>query len=49
MLYDVPVKRAEADIAVETRDFMHIEEIIYRLTATVFLTRRLDDTASEMD
>ena len=49
MFYDVPVKRAEADIVVETRDSAHIEEIISRLTAAGFRTRRLDDTASEMD
>ena len=48
MSYDVPVKRAEADIVVETRDSAHIEEIINRLTAAGFRTRRLDDTASEM-
>lgn len=49
MFYDVPVKRAEADIVVETRDSAHIEEIISRLTTAGFPTRRLDDTASEMD
>ncbi|MGB0555461.1 MAG: hypothetical protein ACPGQV_23360 [Alphaproteobacteria bacterium] len=48
MFYDVPVKRAETDIVVETRDFPHIEEIINRLTAAGFQTRCLDDTASEM-
>ena len=48
MFYDVPVKRAEADIVVETRDPAHIEEIINWLTAAGFRTRRLDDTASEM-
>ncbi|MBT5499088.1 MAG: threonine ammonia-lyase [Alphaproteobacteria bacterium] len=48
MFYDVPVKRAEADIVMETRDAAHIEEIIDRLTAAGFRTRRLDDTASEM-
>ena len=48
MSYDVPVKRAEADIVVETRDSAHIEEIINRLTAAGFRTRRLDDTVSEM-
>ena len=46
MFYDVPVKRAEVDIVVETRDSPHIEEIINRLTAAGFQTRRLDNTAS---
>ena len=46
MFYDVPVKRAEVDIVVETRDPPHIEEIINRLTAAGFQTRRLDNTAS---
>lgn len=47
MFYDVPVKRAEADIVVETRDSAHIEEIINRLTAAGYRTRRLDDTTSD--
>jgi len=48
IFYHVPVKRADADIVIETRDSAHIEEIINRLTAAGFRTRRFDDTASEM-
>lgn len=47
MFYDVPVKLAEADIVVETRDSAHIQEIVDHLTAAGYRTRRLDDTASE--
>ena len=47
MFYDVPAKRTEVDIVVETRDSAHVEEIINRLSAAGFNTRRLDDTASE--
>ena len=45
MFFDVPVKQAEADIAVETRDEEHVKEIIAALTADGFPTRRLGDTA----
>jgi threonine dehydratase len=45
MFFDVPVKQAEADIAVETRDEEHVEEIVAALTADGFPTRRLGDTA----
>ncbi len=45
MFFDVPVKQAEADIVVETRDEDHVEEIIAALTADGFPTRRLVDTA----
>ncbi|MDH3700792.1 MAG: threonine ammonia-lyase [Alphaproteobacteria bacterium] len=45
MFFDVPVKQAEADIVVETRDEEHVEEIIAALTADGFPTRRLGDTA----
>jgi threonine dehydratase len=46
MFYDVPVKLAEADVVVETRDESHIQEIIDRLAAAGFPTVRLDDTAT---
>jgi len=49
MFYDVPVKRAEADIVVESRDSAHVEEIISRLTAAGFRTRRLDHKTTETD
>tara|TARA_B100000459_G_C8501847_1_gene167719 strand:+ start:9 stop:611 length:603 start_codon:yes stop_codon:yes gene_type:complete len=47
IFYDVPAKRTEVDIVVETRDSAHVEEIIKRLSSGGFNTRRLDDTASE--
>ena len=46
MFYDVPVKLAEADVIVETRDESHIQDIIARLAAAGFPTVRLDDTAT---
>ncbi len=45
MFFDVPVKQAEADVIVETRDAPHVEEIIDRLEAAGFPTTRLSDTA----
>lgn len=45
LFFDVPVKQAEADIVVETRDADHVEEIIAALTADGFPTWRLGDTA----
>ena len=47
MFYDVPAKRTEVDIVLETKDSAHVEEIINCLSAGGFNTRRLDDTASE--
>ena len=41
MFYDVPVRRAELDAVVETRDAEHAEEIIRRLREAGFPTRRL--------
>jgi threonine dehydratase len=46
MFYDVPVKRAELDAVVETRDADHAAEIISRLTSVGFPTRRLHDDTS---
>lgn len=45
MFFDVPVKHAEADFVLETRDSDHVEEIIDRLEAAGFPTSRLSDTA----
>ncbi len=45
MFYDVPVKHAEADFVLETRDAEHVEEIIGRLEAAGFPTARLSGTA----
>jgi threonine dehydratase len=44
MFYDVPLKLAEVDAVVETRDDSHAQEIISRLEAAGFPTRRLLDT-----
>lgn len=46
LFFDVPVKQAEADIVLETRDSDHIQEIIERLNAEGFPTWRLGDTAT---
>ncbi len=43
MFYDVPVKLAELDAVVETRDSEHVEEIVARLAEGGFPTRRLQD------
>jgi threonine dehydratase len=45
MFFDVPVKQAEADVVLETRDSAHVEEIINRLQAAGFPTSRLSGTA----
>lgn len=44
MFYDVPLKLAELDAVVETRDDAHAQEIIAKLGAAGFRTRRLLDT-----
>lgn len=44
MFYDVPLKLAELDAVVETRDDEHAREIIARLGEAGFPTRRLLDT-----
>ena len=45
LFFDVPVKRAEADIVVETRDTAHVEEIIAQLQSAGFPTRWLGNSA----
>jgi len=47
MFYDVPVKLAEADIVLESRDSEHVKAIITRLAEAGFRARRLDDTMSD--
>ena len=47
MFHDVPAKETELDVVVETRDEDHIRELIDRLTAGGFDTRRLSDTARQ--
>ncbi len=49
LFYDVPVKLTEADIVIETRDANHVRDIVTRLIAAGFPTRRLDDTAAHGD
>ncbi|MDA0329813.1 MAG: pyridoxal-phosphate dependent enzyme [Gemmatimonadetes bacterium] len=46
MFYDVPVRRAELDVVVETRDPGHGDEIIRRLAEAGFPTRRLHEDRS---
>tara|TARA_Y100000588_G_scaffold142576_1_gene156601 strand:- start:517 stop:792 length:276 start_codon:yes stop_codon:yes gene_type:complete len=43
LFYDVPLKLAELDVVVETRDAAHSQEIIERLEAIGFPPRKLDD------
>lgn len=44
MFAHVPVKRAELDVVVETRDVAHAETIVARLEEAGFRARRLTDT-----
>ncbi len=44
---DVPVKRADLDAVIETRDADHLKEIIGRLQASGFAVRRLGNTAAD--
>jgi threonine dehydratase len=45
LFFDVPVKQAEADIVLETRDREHGDHIVERLNEAGFPTWRLEDTA----
>ena len=45
LFHDVPVKLAELDIVVETRDDGHAHEIVTRLESSGFRTRMMQDTA----
>ncbi len=44
MFYDVPVKNAELDIMVETRDHAHVQDILTRLNAAGFKSKLLQAT-----
>jgi threonine dehydratase len=44
---DVPVKRADLDAVIETRDRVHLGEIVRRLEASGFLVRQLGNTAAD--
>ena len=45
MFYDVPVKNAELDIMVETRDYDHVQAVLTRLNAAGFKSKLLSDIA----
>ena len=47
LFYDVPVKMAELDVVVETRNAAHVSEIVSHLTEGGFPTRLLSSTALE--
>ena len=47
LFYDVPVKLAEIDAVVETRNRSHVGEIVAALDAAGFRTRLLSSTAVE--
>jgi threonine dehydratase len=49
LFYDVPVKLAEIDVVLETRDARHVEDIIAVLRAAGFPTRLLGNTARAAD
>jgi threonine dehydratase len=44
---DVPVKRADLDVVIETRDTAHLAEIIGQLSAAGLAVRQLGNTASD--
>ena len=46
-LFDLPVKRAEVDVLVETRNANHVAEIIDMLEKAGFSTRRLSSRSGE--
>jgi threonine dehydratase len=47
LFYDVPVKLAELDVVVETRDMAHAEDIKARLDQAGFPTRILGGTTAD--
>ena len=47
MFVDLPVKRAEVDVLVETRNANHVAEIIEKLEQAGFSTRRLSSRSGE--
>jgi len=46
MFQDIPVKLADLDAVIETRDPAHVKEIINSLNDAGFLTRRLGSTST---
>ncbi len=47
LFIDLPVKRAEVDVLLETRNAGHVDEIIKLLEQSGFLTRRLSSRSSQ--
>lgn len=47
LFYDVPVKLAEVDVVVETRNATHVGEVVTALSAAGFPTQLLSNTALE--
>ena len=47
LFIDLPVKRAEVDVLVETRNAKHVSEIIEMLEQTGFSTRRLSSQSGQ--
>jgi threonine dehydratase len=47
MFIDLPVKRAEVDVLVETRNANHVAEVIEKLEQAGFSTRRLSSRSGE--
>ena len=47
MFFDLPVKRADVDAVIETRNAQHVEEIISALANEGFPTRRLSSRSEE--
>jgi threonine dehydratase len=47
MFFDLPVKRADIDVSLETRNPAHVGEIIAQLEKAGFPTRRLSSHSTE--
>jgi threonine dehydratase len=47
MFFDLPVKRADVDAVIETRNAAHVDEIITALESGGFPTRRLSSRSEE--
>ena len=47
LFVDLPVKRAEVDVLLETRNAKHVDEIIHMLDQTGFSTRRLSSHSGQ--
>jgi len=47
MFFDLPIKRADVDAVIETRNPAHVEEIIEKLNAAGFTARKLSGRSAE--